>query len=269
MSLLPFEWDILQSFGDRVSGRLTTHQRSRRAFAAVESATKHNDNPNMTFLETALRLLLTLTRNPPITQMLKTTYVESQGKLRNLCLQLEGLAVLSTLFTEVTVPSGIPGEPSSPRQNKTGAGAYPNLVAFLDLLEHYIESSPTSIFDLVSGPNKILFPVSPGPLAENILALTDICNTFLLALCSRSIPRGEPSVDRIGLDNFGKGACSVLEVLFEKFGTCEPAHQVLLSLGGYGEHEISTNEAAPILDLLLSDCSNPEKWQEAQCLPHQ
>ncbi len=163
-------------------------------------------------------------------------------------------------------------EPEANRDRPRPVQVYPNLRTLLDILNDGFETTDNSVLDLASGPNPTLFTIPPGPKVREILDATHACNEVFVGLSQDSRGCSQPSIEvgaaSPGTHHFQERTKTVLEALFRHYMDCQSTHEVLLSLSDDSDDSDAVlTKAPPTLDMLLSSCLCPERWQEAQVLP--
>ncbi|OQV05948.1 hypothetical protein CLAIMM_10599 isoform 1 [Cladophialophora immunda] len=262
------EWRLLQGFGSGVVGRLARYKRQRGndSYAKTISAL---DN-NLAFLETELRLVIQWEVSPKLPE---DTYVELQVKLQRLCDALEGAVNLALTSSRKAAGPKL-GETARLTQEAGDidlqpqqAKRYPYLRNLWDYLNDGSENADTFDLDLASGPNPTLFKFQGSSQVKDALDAVYECNEALLRLCKNA---HSPSQHEISLpiqSTIGDHAQKeertkeVLKALFVLFSSCNATHEVLLYVSDCGQTEST-------LDMFLSCCSHPRKWQETKCLPY-
>ncbi|OXV05531.1 hypothetical protein Egran_06701 [Elaphomyces granulatus] len=258
------EWRILQGLGSSVVGRLARYKRGSETISAQKTKTSFNINivsdNNQAFLETELRLLLNWKFLTP--KLPQNTYDELQAKLRTLCELLDGVVNLPR-SKQGSLGPGEGGDTLS-RPVK----AYPNLRTLLEYLNGGLESADNKFdLDLVNGPNPRLFIIPCGPKTKEVLDAAHGCNDSLVRLCGNPHASSTPAAHSTACTDirFRERASKIIEALFEQFTYCKSAHEILLSLSS---DDPNYAQSQPTLDLFLSCCSYPNRWQETQCLPY-
>jgi hypothetical protein len=265
------EWRLLQGLGSSVVGRLARYNQTISAQKPSFNINIVSDN-NQAFLETELRLLLNWKFLTP--KLPQNTYDELQAKLRILCELLDGVVNLP-LARSKQGASFSPGETFVLKQTEGGytlsrlAKAYPNLRTLLEYLNDGLESANNKFdLDLVNGPNPRLFVISCEPKTKEALDAAHDCNDFLVRLCSNPHASSTPAAHSTACTDirFRERASKIIEALFEQFSYCKSSHEILLSLSS---DDTNDAQSQPTLDLFLSCCSYPNRWQETQCLPYE
>jgi len=261
------EWSIIQNIAEgtvrrwsRRRPRPLSHSQDR--VARVQAPHTLAVNNNLAFLETGLRQLLLVrlaTKTLP-----RPIFDELQNNLKRLCRNLDQYVNPSLVAAAMKGNQGL-------------ADAYPQLRALCDALISRATSNmqETPDMDLVASPGHLnqaaLFILPPDSAAKEVLELTVACNSNLGSLYQEqgsgyfrpTSPQKYPTATA-----FGQRAVTVLEALLEHFTACKSPHEVLLALSDNLD-AANPNTTHPILDMVLSDCSQDCHRHEAQCLPYQ
>lgn len=261
------EWSILQGIGSKMkTARKLPRQKFSDGVALQHSAPiLHPIDNEIAFLEAALRYLLLEWRALP-SRWPSTTFASLQRKLKHLCQELDHF-VNPLIATKNAAPAA-------------ETGAYSNLRAVQDFLSNLSERGETAVINLVMAANAAIRPdncalfLIPEDRARDILDAVDSCNTFLedTLLGDMGDERPQPSASaRTPAPSgsaFGRRANAVLQSLFNNFSrSCTSNHDVRLSL--YDDFEATEADSCEtVLQMLLSGCSCPEKWHEAECWPY-
>jgi hypothetical protein len=230
---------------------------------------------DLKFLEIDLRQLLLVklaTKRLP-----QAVFEELQQNLQRLCRHLDN--IVNPSYIEVDTCDALSVDPN---QNTLRVEAYPRLKALCWYLSSNIADKTPGFptLDLVASPKSspegitALFLVPPGSSAQGVLEATEACNATLRTLFQDQgngyVRLANPQKSHPAATAFGERAVAVLEALVRHYAACErDSHdEVLLSLSDSLE-AANGSSPAPILDLLLPDCSKQDSPHEAQCLPYQ
>lgn len=271
-----YEWCLLEELKSGTVDRLARRRRSSQSTMPARRSLDHStfvvDN-NMAFLEPALRtVVLKWQLSTPL--LPDAIHDELQTKLRSLLELLEKVVNPELASREMASYSTQEMNIDDPAERKCGDGhspparTYPNLTSLLLYLKS--KDADASALNMVHGSNKRLFVVPRGTIAKAILDAADDYNDYFLRRCQNTHnsswaapsttqsaePTSSPIRERTNM---------VLGALFHRLSECQGQHEVLFHISG----ETGATVCQRSLDMFISSCAYPHKWQQAECLSYE
>jgi hypothetical protein len=252
------EWSLLRHVG--------AHLRPRQSQARTR---QHYHDDNLTFVEVDLRYLLIYDKL--VTGILpRATFDELQLSLRPLCSQLDQF--VNPLLLSQNRARDDTASTSAETYAESIYGISTTHYSRLRSLLSFPRTAEIWDWNLISTPstggtNSAIFVIPPGPTAKDMLGAVKSCVRLLDKLSDHDLNGHSSPVASThhtavtassGL--FRARAHEILDVLFKQYTKAESTHEhdVLLSV-----------PATSIVDMLLSRCSGPDKWQKTQCLSYE